>query len=61
MDVLDKTGGKECNYWAHSICKDFADASEEDIERLNFHCPDHTQRTKDMRHNNRIAQSWNKN
>ena len=50
MDVLDKTGGKECNYWVHSICKDFADASEEDIERLNFHCPDHTQRTKDMRH-----------
>ena len=50
MDVLDKTGGKECNYWVHSICKGFADASEEDIERLNFHCPDHNKRTKYTRH-----------
>ena len=43
-------GGKECNYWVHSVCKGFADASEEDIERLKFYCPDHSKRAKDMRH-----------
>ena len=42
-------GGKECNNWVHSVCKGFADASEEDIERLNFYCPDHNKRAKDMR------------
>ena len=43
-------GGKECNYWVHSVCKGFADASEEDIERLNFYCPEHNKRANDMRH-----------
>ena len=43
-------GGKECNYWVHSVCKGFADALEEDIERLTFYCPEHSKRAKDMRH-----------
>ena len=34
----------------HSVCKGFADASEEDIERLNFYCPGHNKKAKDMRH-----------
>ena len=46
-------GGKEYNYWVHSVCKGFADASEEDIERLNFYCPEHNKRANDMRHSKR--------
>ena len=47
--MLDKTC-KERNYWAHSVSKGSADASEEEIERLNFYCPDHNKRVKDMGH-----------
>ena len=43
-------GGKEdCSYWVHPVCKGFADASEEEIESLNFYCPKHNERASQMK------------
>ena len=38
MGWVGKSGGKECNYWVHSVCKGFGDASEEEVQKLNFYC-----------------------
>ena len=46
-DVLE-SGEKECNYWVHSVCKGFGDTSEE-VQRLNFYCPEHNKRVQTMR------------
>ena len=35
MGCVGKSGGKECNYWVHSVCKGFGDASEE-VQRSTF-------------------------
>ena len=39
---------KDCGYWVHSVCKGFADATEEEIDELNFYCPEHNTRAKNM-------------
>ena len=31
--VGQNKGGKECNYWLHSVCEGFANVSEEDMKR----------------------------
>ena len=47
MGCVGVSGGKECNYWVHS---GFGDASEEEVQRLNFYCPEHNKRAQTMRH-----------
>lgn len=48
-------GGKgDCNYWIHSVCKGFADASQEDVEKMNFYCPQHNERAKKPKETSRL-------
>ena len=45
MKCSGKSGGKKCNYWVQSVCKSFGDASEEEVQRLNFYCMEHNKQT----------------
>ena len=49
MGCVGIRGGKECNYWVHSVCKGFEDASEEEVQKLNFYCPEHNKPAQTMR------------
>ena len=48
MGCFRKSGGKECNYSVHSVRKGFEDASEEEVQNLNFYSLEH-KRAQTMR------------
>lgn len=35
-----------CDYWLHFVCKGFADATQAEVNQINFYCPEHNQRAK---------------
>lgn len=49
MGCVGISGGKECNYWVHSVCKVFGDTSEEEVQKLNFYCLKHNNQVETMR------------
>ena len=49
MGCIGKSGRKECNYWVHSVCKCFGDASKE-VRRSTFTVQNITDTTDINRH-----------
>ena len=49
MGYVEISGRKEFNYWVHSVCKGSGDASEEEVQRLNFYCLEHNKPVQTMR------------
>ena len=38
-----------CQYWVHSVCWGYQDATEDEIQNINFYCHEHNPRAAAMK------------